>query len=97
VPVRYLLEQKLDVGFDVFKTVGGLVVTDLEEDGFHGPVRTVTESYAPIHFDDAKNTYVEGPAVLLTVRGTTKTDDWRNRRSSKDGLENLKSHCGIFR
>lgn len=65
VPVRYLLEQKLDTALTV-RMAGGMAVTDLEEDGFHGPVRTVTESQADYTFDDARNAYIEGPAVPQT-------------------------------
>jgi serine protease Do len=62
VPVRYLRDQKLiwDLGV---RTVGGLAVTDLERDGFHGPVRTVMENRANYTFSKASNTLVEGPAV----------------------------------
>jgi S1-C subfamily serine protease len=65
VPVRYLLEQKLDTALTV-RMAGGLAVTDLEQDGFHGPVKTVTENQADYTFDDSRNTYVEGPARPTT-------------------------------
>ena len=66
VPVRYLREQKLDWNLTV-RAVGGLAVTDLEQDGFHGPVRTVTESMADFTLNEA-GSYVEGPAVPRTAR-----------------------------
>ncbi len=63
VPVRYLRRQKLVWTLEV-KTVGVLAVPDLERDGFHGPVRSVTESEASYTRNEATHTKVEGPAVL---------------------------------
>ena len=53
VPVRYLREQKLAWNLNV-RTVGGLAVTDLEEDGFRGPVKSFTEKRAEYTFDKAQ-------------------------------------------
>ncbi len=66
VPVRYLRQQKLTWDLGV-RTVGGLAVTDLEADGFHGPVRSVMESRADYTRNKATNTYVEGAAAPQTA------------------------------
>ncbi len=89
VPVRYLLEQKLDTALTV-RMAGGLAVTDLEEDGFHGPVRTVTESQADYTFDDARNAYIEGPAVPQTASKYNQDGQSEESTLFKDGLENRK-------
>jgi hypothetical protein len=89
VPVRYLLEQKLDTALTV-RMAGGLAVTDLEEDGFHGPVRTVTESQSDYIFDDARNAYVEGPAVPQTASKYNQDGQSEESTLFKDGLENRK-------
>jgi hypothetical protein len=90
VPVRYLREQKLAWDLRV-KTVGGLVVTDLEENGFHGPVRTVTESYAGYTFNEAKNTYVEGPAELLASSRYNRDGRLEETTNFENGVETLRN------
>jgi serine protease Do len=89
VPVRYLREQKLVWDLRV-GTVGGLAVTDLEEDGFHGPVRTVTETYAGYTFNEAKNTYVEGPAETLEASRYNRDGRLEEHTNFINGVEDLK-------
>ncbi len=89
VPVRYLREQKLDWVLDV-RTVGGLAVTDLEEDGFHGPVRTVAENQASYTLDGARNTWVEGPAVAFTASRYNRDGQIEESVILKNGAENRK-------
>lgn len=89
VPVRYLREQKLDWVLDV-RTVGGLAVTDLEEDGFHGPVKTVTENQASYTLDVARNSWVEGPAVAFTASRYNRDGQIEESVIFKDGVENRK-------
>jgi hypothetical protein len=89
VPVRYLLEQKLDEPLTV-RMAGGLAVTDIEEDGFHGPVRTVTESQADYTFDDARNAYIEGPAVPQTASKYNRDRQTEESTLFKDGVESRK-------
>jgi FKBP-type peptidyl-prolyl cis-trans isomerase/antitoxin component YwqK of YwqJK toxin-antitoxin module len=89
VPVRYLLEQKLDTALTV-RMAGGLAVTDLEQDGFHGPVRTVTENRADYTRNKATNTYVEGPAVPQTASTYNRDGQLEESTIFKDGLENRK-------
>ena len=89
VPVRYLRQQKLVWDLSV-RTAGGLAVTDLEADGFHGPVRTLTETYAGYTFNEATNTYVEGPAELLDTSRYNRDGRLEERTNFINGVESLK-------
>jgi serine protease Do len=44
--------------------MGRLSVTNLENDGFHGPVKSVEERHSEYSYDAANNTYIEGPSEL---------------------------------
>jgi antitoxin component YwqK of YwqJK toxin-antitoxin module len=89
VPVRYLLEQKGVWELDV-RTVGGLAVTDLEEDGFHGPVKTVAENQASYALDGARNTWAEGPAAAFTASRYNRDGQIEELVVFKDGAESRK-------
>ncbi len=88
-PVRYLREQKLAWNLSV-RAAGGLAVTDVERDGFHGPVRTVTENQADYTFNGASNTYVEGPAVPQTASRYNRDGRVEEMAFFKGGVENGK-------
>jgi YD repeat-containing protein len=85
VPVRYLRELRLSWDLRV-ETLGGLAVTDLEEDGFLGPVRTVTESQASYAFSKEKNTYAEGPALPHTGSRYNAVGQLEELTIFKDGV-----------
>jgi hypothetical protein len=44
--------------------MGRLSVTNLENDGFHGPVKNVEERHSEYSYNAANNTYIEGPSEL---------------------------------
>jgi YD repeat-containing protein len=87
VPVRYLREQKLVWELRV-RAVGGLAVTDLEEGGFHGPVRTVRENQADYTLNEAGNGYVEGPRVPQSDSRFNPDGQSEEVTFFKDGVEN---------
>lgn len=89
MPVRYLREQKLVWDLRV-RTVGGLAVTDLEQDGLHGAVKTVTEGRAGYTFNRATNRYVEGPAVPQSALRFNSDGQLEEAAFFKDGVENGK-------
>jgi hypothetical protein len=86
VPARYLREQKIVWDLDV-RTVGGLAVTDLERDGFHGHVRTVMENRANYTFSKASNTLVEGPAVPYEALRFNLDGQLEETSEFEDGVE----------
>ena len=45
-------------------TMGRLSVTNLENDGFHGPVKNVEERHSEYSYNAANNTYLEGPSEV---------------------------------
>jgi hypothetical protein len=89
VPVRYLREQKLVWDLPV-RTAGGLAVNGLEEGGFHGPVRTVTEKQADYTFIEARNTDVEGPALPQSASRFNSDGQVEEITFFKGGIENGK-------
>jgi hypothetical protein len=44
--------------------MGRLSVTNLENDGFHGPVKSVEERHSEYSYNAATNSYIEGPSEL---------------------------------
>jgi hypothetical protein len=92
VPVRYLREQKLVWKLDV-KTAGGLAVPDLERDGLHGQVRSVTESQAPYSFDTRRSTYVEGPSVPTKTWRYNRDEQLEEITSFSNGVEKARIRC----
>jgi hypothetical protein len=87
VPIRYLREQKLTWNLPV-RTVGGLAVTDLEEAGFHGPVKNFKESRARCTLNHGE--CVEGPALVQTASGYDQEGRQVGVTLFKDGAENGK-------
>jgi hypothetical protein len=87
VPVHYLREQKLTWSLPI-STIGGLAVTDLEEAGFHGPVKNFRESRARYTFNHDRHIYVEGPAVAQTASSYDQEGRQTGVTLFKDGAEN---------
>lgn len=63
VPVRYLRELELDWDLPV-PAVGAFAVTDLEDAGFHGPVKTFIERKSAYEYDPSKK---GGPVYVRDV------------------------------
>ena len=51
------------------ESIGRLAVTDLENEGFHGPVKHVEERTSSYSYSAASNTYTEGPPLLSSIEG----------------------------
>lgn len=49
------------------ESIGRLAVTDLENEGFRGPVKRVEERISSYSYSPASDTYTEGPALLSSV------------------------------
>jgi trypsin-like peptidase len=93
VPVRFPREQKLGWNLAV-RTVGGLAVTDLERNGFRGPVRIVTENEADYTFDKTRSDYVEGPAVTVRTSRYNRDGLMEENTIFENGMENRKVPYG---
>ncbi|HKV77125.1 MAG TPA: serine protease [Candidatus Sulfotelmatobacter sp.] len=66
VPVRYLRELQLDWNLDV-RQAGALAVTDAEERGFHGPVKSFIEEKATYEIDPVSKTTRLGPYLPVAA------------------------------
>jgi antitoxin component YwqK of YwqJK toxin-antitoxin module len=63
VPIRYLVDQA--VGFKGLNvdTVGHLAVSDRENEGFHGIVKSFVGKASTYTLNEASGSYIEGPAL----------------------------------
>jgi hypothetical protein len=66
VPIRYddgHVAGRIAEGSMTVETAGHLAVTDRENEGFHGAVKTSAQSEASYTYNEASNTYVRGPKI----------------------------------
>src|SRR5208283_140038 len=62
VPIRYVMGMHAEGSISV-ESAGHLAVTDRENEGFHGAVKTSNQSEASYTNGDATGSYVRGPAI----------------------------------
>jgi len=66
VPIRYAdghVAGRVAEGSMSVETAGHLAVTDRENEGFHGAVKTFDQSEASYTYDEASHKYLKGPAI----------------------------------
>jgi Trypsin-like peptidase domain len=90
VPIRYLREQKLTWNLAV-RILGAVSVTDVEDEGFHGPIKTVTESVADYSPGETDNSYVEGPSEPARALSYSQEGRLEEYTVFQDGKEVQKS------
>jgi len=88
VPIRYAMGMHAEGSMSV-ETAGHLAVTDRENEGFHGPVKTYSQSEASYIPDEATHKYVRGPA---NANGNAERFNQDGRLVEQDGFYN--GECG---
>jgi len=68
VPVHFLDDLTSDSSYVLtVESIGRLAVTDSENEGFHGSVKSFEETVAYYSYSSESNTYKEGPALISST------------------------------
>ncbi len=87
VPIGFLRDGMLSGHPQTVWAMGRLWVTDLENDGFHGPVKSVEERHSEYSYNAANDANTEGPSELSSRISFNREGRLEEKESYLKGVE----------